>query len=73
MFNNGRSILEVLKRSAWETSFVMSFTLRKRDYARILDRIKKRKLNSSKAGLPEHGSRADETFGVTIQTRPPDP
>lgn len=40
MFNNRRSILEALKRGAREASFAMSFTLRKKDYVSILDRIK---------------------------------
>lgn len=40
MFDNRRSVLEALKRGAREASFAMSFTLRKKDYAGILDRIK---------------------------------
>lgn len=40
MFDNRRSVLEALKRGAREASFAMSFTLRKKDYVSILDRIK---------------------------------
>ncbi|KAH8775529.1 hypothetical protein F5883DRAFT_546234 [Diaporthe sp. PMI_573] len=40
MFDNRRSLLEALKRNAREASFAMSFTLRKKDYLSILERIK---------------------------------
>lgn len=39
-FNSRRSLRDALKRSAREASFAMSFTLRKKDYVIILDRIK---------------------------------
>lgn len=40
LFNTRRSVLEALKRGAREASFAMAFTLRKKDYVSILDRIK---------------------------------
>lgn len=40
MFGSRRSRLEALKRNAHEDSFAMSFTLEKKDYVIILDRIK---------------------------------
>lgn len=40
MYDSRHSVLEALKRGAREASVAMSFTLRKKDYASILDKIK---------------------------------